>query len=399
MGVTRRLRFLRNVSDADLVLLYNAASLFVFPSRYEGFGLPLLEAMACGTPVVAADNSSIPEIAGEAARLVNAEDPAAMTQAIAAVLADDGLRAGMSRRGLAQAARFSWARCARETRDVYTRSGHAGRAAEQERGGMEKPRILFLAHLLPYPLDGGAKIKSYYTLRKLAEQYEVTLLAFVRSEDEKKNIVPLRELCQGGIETVIIHRSKVKNVVDAARLLPGAQAVHRRAATTSARWRRPCRRGWASAATTPSTLTTCRWPSTCCPANRWRSWCWTTTTSRARSSSAWAETTPSKAMRWYASKEAPKLEQYELDVCRAMDRVLVVSGEDAQTLRKLAPDLKNLTVVPIGVDTDFFQPAPRYEDPKTRAVHRHDVLAAQRRVHRLVLPQRLPARSRRRCPT
>ena len=119
LGVTPRLRFLRNVSDADLVLLYNATSLFVFPSRYEGFGLPLLEAMACGTPVVAADNSSIPEIAGDAARLVNAEDPAALSEAIAAVLADDGLRAEMSRRGLAQAARFSWARCARETRDVY----------------------------------------------------------------------------------------------------------------------------------------------------------------------------------------------------------------------------------------------------------------------------------------
>lgn len=121
LGVASRLCFLRDVSDDDLVSLYNAASLFVFPSRFEGFGLPLLEAMACGTPVVAADNSSIPEIAGDAARLVNAEDPAALAAAIEAVLSDPDERAAMRARGLARAAQFSWARCARETRAVYER--------------------------------------------------------------------------------------------------------------------------------------------------------------------------------------------------------------------------------------------------------------------------------------
>ncbi|MBV9848274.1 MAG: glycosyltransferase family 4 protein [Armatimonadetes bacterium] len=119
LGVGARLRFLQGVEDADLVLLYNAATLFVFPSHHEGFGLPLLEAMACGTPVVAADNSSLPEIAGDAALLIDSHDDAALTAALARALADPDLRADMAAKGRAQAARFSWARCARDTVAVY----------------------------------------------------------------------------------------------------------------------------------------------------------------------------------------------------------------------------------------------------------------------------------------
>lgn len=119
LGIADRLRFLQRVSDADLALLYNAAGLFVFPSRYEGFGLPLLEAMACGVPVVAADNSSIPEIAGDAALLVPAQDAAAMSGAMAQVLNDVAVQEALIRRGVARAAHFSWARCARETHAVY----------------------------------------------------------------------------------------------------------------------------------------------------------------------------------------------------------------------------------------------------------------------------------------
>ena len=119
LGVEARLRFLQGVTDEDLLFLYNSATAFVFPSHYEGFGLPLLEAMACGTPVVAANNSSIPEIAGGAAILVNSKDDAALTQALERVLTDAPLRARMGEQGRAQAAGFSWARCARETLAVY----------------------------------------------------------------------------------------------------------------------------------------------------------------------------------------------------------------------------------------------------------------------------------------
>ncbi|MCB0153708.1 MAG: glycosyltransferase family 4 protein [Anaerolineae bacterium] len=119
LGFRHQLHFVERVSDEDLMLLYNAASLFVFPSLYEGFGLPPLEAMACGTPVIAADNSSIPEIVGDAAVLVGAKDEAGITAALADVLSDPAKQAQLSAQGLKQAARFSWAKCGRETLEAY----------------------------------------------------------------------------------------------------------------------------------------------------------------------------------------------------------------------------------------------------------------------------------------
>ena len=122
LGLSRRVRFLRGVADAELALLYNAASLFVFPSLYEGFGLPPLEAMACGTPVVAADNSSLPEVVGDAGVLVDVGGrggPARLAAAVARVLGDEGLRRQLARRGQERARSFSWQRCAAQTIGVY----------------------------------------------------------------------------------------------------------------------------------------------------------------------------------------------------------------------------------------------------------------------------------------
>jgi len=109
------------VPDEDLPAVYSAATLCVQPSLYEGFGLPLLEAMVCGVPVVCSRASSFPEIGGDAARYfepTNAED---IAEAIRSVWRDEALRVEMQARGLAQAARFSWARAARETMAVYKR--------------------------------------------------------------------------------------------------------------------------------------------------------------------------------------------------------------------------------------------------------------------------------------
>ena len=119
LDIADSVRFLNHVSDEELVLLYNGASLFVFPSLYEGFGLPPLEAMACGTPVLAADNSSIPEIVGSAALLTAAEDKKAMAERIARILTDEALQAQLINRGLKRATEFSWTKCARDTIDVY----------------------------------------------------------------------------------------------------------------------------------------------------------------------------------------------------------------------------------------------------------------------------------------
>jgi glycosyltransferase involved in cell wall biosynthesis len=122
LGIDKHLHFLESVSDEDLVLLYNAASLFVFPSLYEGFGLPLLEAMACGTPVVAANNSSIPEIAGDAAILFEAKDREAIASTIVRVLTNPSLQNELIEKGLRQATNFSWKKCACETLAIYQKA-------------------------------------------------------------------------------------------------------------------------------------------------------------------------------------------------------------------------------------------------------------------------------------
>ncbi len=111
--------FLTNVDDAQLAGLFRGATLFVFPSSQEGFGLPVLEAMACGAPVVAARASAIPEIAGGAALLCAPGDPVSLAQGLQSVCEDPALRRALVDLGLKNAARFSWERCASETAAVY----------------------------------------------------------------------------------------------------------------------------------------------------------------------------------------------------------------------------------------------------------------------------------------
>jgi glycosyltransferase involved in cell wall biosynthesis len=112
-------RFLGAVDDADLPALHSAATLFAFPSLYEGFGLPVLEAMACGAPVVCGNRSSLPEVAGDAALLVDPTDTDAIAAALRRVLEDDDLRRSLSEKSLIQATTFSWQRTAAETLAVY----------------------------------------------------------------------------------------------------------------------------------------------------------------------------------------------------------------------------------------------------------------------------------------
>jgi glycosyltransferase involved in cell wall biosynthesis len=121
LGLGPHVRFLHDVGDGDLPALYNGAALFVLASHHEGFGLPVLEAMACGVPCVVADRGSLPEVAGGVAVEVDPDDPDAIATAIVRVLTDTPLRDDMRRRGLARAATFSWTRTARATLDVYDR--------------------------------------------------------------------------------------------------------------------------------------------------------------------------------------------------------------------------------------------------------------------------------------
>jgi glycosyltransferase involved in cell wall biosynthesis len=115
LGVADRVRFTGYVADDDLPALLSGALAFVFPSLYEGFGMPVLEAMACGTPVLASATSSLPEVAGDAALLVDPNDTGAIAAGLARLVCDDGLRAELRARGLVRAAQFTWSRCADET--------------------------------------------------------------------------------------------------------------------------------------------------------------------------------------------------------------------------------------------------------------------------------------------
>ena len=110
------------VADEDLPALYSLADVFVFPSLYEGFGIPVLEAMACGTPVVTSNNSSLPEAAGSAALMVEATDSTELAEAIAKVLNDTELRRRMIAAGYDQARRFTWQRSAQALLEAYERA-------------------------------------------------------------------------------------------------------------------------------------------------------------------------------------------------------------------------------------------------------------------------------------
>lgn len=122
-GLERDVRFLGYVPDDELAVLYRHASVFAYPSLYEGFGLPVLEAMACGAPVVTSGCTSIPEVSGGAALLVDPCDAEALALALERVMGDPDLQARMKADGYCQAARFAWHKTALATWKVYQQIG------------------------------------------------------------------------------------------------------------------------------------------------------------------------------------------------------------------------------------------------------------------------------------
>ena len=121
LGVSEYVLTTGYVSEEELVALYNLADVFVYPSLFEGFGLPILESMACGTPVIASCVTSMPEVAGDAGYLVEPESEEQVQAAIERLAHDDALRERMRAKGLKHAATFSWRKVAKQTMDVYRR--------------------------------------------------------------------------------------------------------------------------------------------------------------------------------------------------------------------------------------------------------------------------------------
>jgi glycosyltransferase involved in cell wall biosynthesis len=126
LGLEPYIRFLERLPVDELVALYNGALLLVIPSFYEGFGLPALEAMQCGTPVVASNRASLPEVVGDGGILVDPESPQAIVEACQRIAGDPDLRHDLREAGLRQAARFSWAKTAARTLEIYRNTVERG---------------------------------------------------------------------------------------------------------------------------------------------------------------------------------------------------------------------------------------------------------------------------------
>lgn len=119
LDIRQNIHCLTNVSDAELPLLYNSADIFVFPTLYEGFGMPPLEAMACGIPVITSNVASIPEVVGDAAIMVDPKNVKSLTDALIKLIENDKLRQEMKEKGLARARHFTWEDCAKRTLKTY----------------------------------------------------------------------------------------------------------------------------------------------------------------------------------------------------------------------------------------------------------------------------------------
>jgi glycosyltransferase involved in cell wall biosynthesis len=122
LGLGKEVVVTGRVSEEEKALLYSAATAFVFPSLYEGFGIPVLESMACGTPVITSNTSSLPEVSGDAALLVDPESVDEIAEAMVRLWNDPSLREEFGRKGLQRARHFSWEESATRTLDVYRRA-------------------------------------------------------------------------------------------------------------------------------------------------------------------------------------------------------------------------------------------------------------------------------------
>jgi glycosyltransferase involved in cell wall biosynthesis len=164
------------VSDEDLIALYNLCKLFVFPSLYEGFGLPVLEAMACGAAVIASNTTSIPEVVGRTDALFDSTRPEAITQKMKQALTDEGFRHSLREHGLEQTKKFSWDNSARDAIAAFEFLHRQELEKTQVTAILpkERPRLAFVSPLPPE--RSGISTYSAELLPELARFYDITLI-------------------------------------------------------------------------------------------------------------------------------------------------------------------------------------------------------------------------------
>jgi glycosyltransferase involved in cell wall biosynthesis len=168
-GVQNQVVFTGEVRSDELVALYNGATIFFYPSRYDGFGLPVVEAMRCGAPVVTSNSSSLPEVAGDAALREDPDDYTALASALEILLTDASLRRELRARGFAQAQRFSWQRVAEKTLEAYHRAARS--APSLISAHSSRLRVAYWSPLNPCP--SGISDYSEQLLLHLAQDIDI----------------------------------------------------------------------------------------------------------------------------------------------------------------------------------------------------------------------------------
>ena len=207
LGLTGRVKFLGYVPRADLPEIFSGATALVYPSLLEGFGLPIIEAMACGTPVITSNNSSMREVAGDAAVLVDPRNVLEITEAMAQVAEEPGLRAGLADKGLKRAAEFSWKKTAELTMEAYREA--IGRVPNSRRKlGGDLPAAIYktieYAKLFQYPLRSDELRERLFdievdeaTFRRVLDSLHLepdAHLLKLRAEREKISDAAVREV-------------------------------------------------------------------------------------------------------------------------------------------------------------------------------------------------------------
>jgi len=209
LGLNGRVKFMGYVPRADLPALFSAATALVYPSLLEGFGLPVVEAMACGTPVITAGNSSMREVASGAAMLVDPRDVRDMTETLARVAEDEALRKELSAKGLKRAADFSWQKTARLTLDVYQEAVDGSlKPAFRRRPSNDLTsaihKTIQYARLFQYPLSPNELRERLFEVPVDANTFDTALKSFgyapdpglvaLRMEREKITARAIREV-------------------------------------------------------------------------------------------------------------------------------------------------------------------------------------------------------------